>query len=142
MRTSVTGIDLIKNFEGFSPRPYLCPAGHLTIGYGHVVRENERFSLLTKLQADDLLRNDLLRFENSVNRLINISLKQNQFDSLVSFTFNLGAGALQRSTLRQKVNRGEHSLAAAEFLRWVYAGGRALKGLALRRQAESALYSL
>ncbi len=140
MRTSATGINLIKHFEGFSATPYKCPANYLTIGYGHVIKPSESFAELTKQQAEALLRADLQSFEGSVVRLITTPLRQNQFDALVSFAYNLGAGALQRSTLRQKVNRLEHHSAAAEFLRWVYAGGRRLNGLVVRRQAESVLY--
>lgn len=146
MKTSITGIELIKHFEGFSAKPYLCPANYLTIGYGHVITEKEKlnselFNLITKFQAEKILRNDLTKFERSVKALITVPLTQNQFDALVSFTYNLGAGALQRSTLRSKINRGEYSAAAAEFLKWIYAGGRKLPGLVLRRKEESLLYS-
>jgi lysozyme len=95
---------------------------------------------ITKLQAEELLRFDLLKFEQAIKTLIQAPLSQNQFDALVSFTYNLGVGALQRSTLRQKINRAEHKLAASEFLKWVYAGGKKLKGLELRRSVEAALY--
>ncbi len=145
MRTSINGIEVIKQFEGFSAKPYLCPANYLTIGYGHVISEKEKLSthhspLITKLQAEELLRHDLQKFESAISKLISVPLTQNQFDALVSFTYNLGAGALQRSTLRSKINRNEHQLAATEFLKWVYAGGRKLAGLLARRQAESTLY--
>lgn len=148
MRTSPTGIELIKRFEGFSAKPYLCPAGLLTIGYGHVVDEDIRVKLssipdnsITRQQAEYILRNDLYKFERAIHNLIKVPLTQNQFDALISFTFNLGAGALQRSTLRQKVNRGEHNQVTAEFLKWVYSGRNKLKGLILRRKAESELYA-
>ena len=78
--------------------------------------------------------------ERSVLRLISVSLTNGQFDALVSFTFNLGSGALQRSTLRRKVNREEHADVPTEFMKWVWAGGRKLKGLVKRRQAETLLY--
>ena len=78
--------------------------------------------------------------ERAVLRLIKVPLTDGQFDALVSFTFNLGSGALQRSTLRRKVNREEHEEVPAEFLRWVWAGGRKLRGLVRRRAAESVLY--
>jgi lysozyme len=145
MRTSPNGIELIKRFEGFSPTPYFCPANYLTIGYGHVITEKDihitsKKTEISKLQAEEILRKDLIKFENSISKLITASLTQNQFDALVSFTFNLGAGALQRSTLRQQINRCEHISASQEFLKWVYAGGRKLSGLMARRQAESGLY--
>ena len=80
--------------------------------------------------------------ERAVLRLISVPLTQGQFDALVSFTFNLGAGALQRSTLRRTVNREEHADVPAELMKWVWAGGRKLKGLVKRRKAEGLLYSL
>jgi lysozyme len=138
------GLALIKQFEGFSATVYICPAGYPTIGYGHVVKlhEQEKFaSGITAEQAEALLRQDVQTAEHAVLRLIAVPLKDGQFDALVSFTFNLGAGALQRSTLRQKVNRGDHSNVPAEFRKWVWAGGRKLEGLMRRREAEAALYS-
>ena len=138
------GLDLIKRFEGFRPTIYICPAGWPTIGYGHVVRESERerFSAgIDERAAEELLRRDVETVEKAVLRLIHVPLSNKQFSALVSFTFNLGAGALQRSTLRQKVNREEHKAVAAEFRRWVWAGGRKLKGLMRRRAAEAALFN-
>lgn len=136
------GLDLIKQFEGFSETVYICPAGYPTIGYGHVVKEHENFSCgMSEEEAEDLLRKDAQIAENAVLRLINVPLTDGQFDALVSFTFNLGSGALQRSTLRRKVNREEHEEVPREFLRWVWAGGRKLRGLIRRRSAEVALYT-
>jgi GH24 family phage-related lysozyme (muramidase) len=144
MRTvTPAGLDLIKRFEGFSPTVYVCPAGHPTIGYGHVVRlhEREQFtSGITTEQAEALLRQDVQAAERAVLRLISVPLTDGQFDALVSFTFNLGAGVLQRSTLRRKVNRGDHANVPAEFRKWVWAGGRKLEGLVKRREAEAILY--
>ena len=88
-----------------------------------------------------LLVKDVEAAERSVLRLITVPLTNGQFDALVSFTFNLGAGALQRSTLRRKVNREEHDDVPAEFLRWVWAGGKKLRGLVRRREAEVGCYS-
>ena len=82
-----------------------------------------------------------LTAERAVLRLIRVPLEDGRFDALSSFTFNLGTGALQRSTLRRKVNREEHDAVPAEFRRWVWAGGRKLKGLIRRREAEAALYA-
>jgi GH24 family phage-related lysozyme (muramidase) len=138
------GIDLIKQFEGFSPTVYICPAGYPTIGYGHVVKPDERqqfASGITPEQAEALLRQDVQSAERAVLRLITVPLTDGQFDALVSFTFNLGAGALQRSTLRRKVNRGDHAAAPAEFRKWVWAGGNKLNGLLIRRVAEALIYS-
>lgn len=142
MRMSKQGYDLIKAFEGYFQRPYLCPAGYPTVGYGHVIVKGEDFSAgLTEEEANDLLHKDMFSYEQAVLRLIRVPLTQSQFDALVSFTYNLGSGALQRSTLRQKINRGEHEDVPVEMLKWIWAGGRKLKGLLRRRQAEGVLYA-
>lgn len=136
------GIDLIKRFEGFSATVYICPAGYPTIGYGHLVREAERYEQgITEAEAEDLLRRDVHEAESAVLRLIDVPLTDGQFDALVSFTFNLGAGALQRSTLRRKVNRQAHSEVPEQFMRWAWAGGRKLDGLIRRRECEALIYS-
>jgi lysozyme len=137
------GLDLIKRFEGFSPTIYTCPAGWPTIGFGHVVREFERKQFETGIDEDSgtaLLRRDVRVAERAVLRLIRIPLDDGQFDALVSFTFNLGAGALQRSTLRRKVNREEHGAVPAELRRWVWAAGQRSNGLMRRRGAEADRY--
>ncbi len=84
----------------------------------------------------------MARAEHAVSRLICVPLSNGQLDALISFTFNLGAGALQRSTLRARVNRGEHDAVPSELMKWVWAGGRKLAGLVRRRAAEAMLYSL
>lgn len=135
------GIKLIKHFESFSPKPYLCPANIWTIGYGHTgLNITKDTPPITIAQAEELLRNDLLRFEQAVLRQITRPLTDGQFDALVSFTFNLGPGALQRSTLRMKCNRGDDEDIQDEFMKWVWAGGRKLPGLVRRRKAEAGLY--
>ena len=138
------GLDLIKRFEGFSPTIYICPAGYPTIGYGHVVLAHERQEFaagITQAKATDILRKDVGIAERAVLRLISVPLTDGQFDALVSFTFNLGAGALQRSTLRRKVNRGEHESVPGELMKWVWAAGKRLPGLVRRRKAEALAYS-
>jgi len=138
------GLNLIKRFEGFSSTIYICPAGYPTIGYGHVVlaHEQDQFaSGTTQAEAAELLRKDVRIAERAVLRLISVPLTDGQFDALVSFTFNLGAGALQRSTLRLKANRGEHESVPAELMKWVWAAGKKLPGLVRRRQAEGACYA-
>ena len=138
------GLGLIKRFEGFSPTIYTCPAGYLTIGYGHVVRgdERERFTEgIDEQEAENLLQRDVRWAERGVLRLIEVPLTDGQFDALASFTFNLGTGALQRSTLRRKVNREEHAQVPQELMRWVWAGGNRLKGLEIRRRAEAERYA-
>ena len=137
------GLDLICRFEGFSPHIYLCPAGYPTIGYGHLITEKNKEQFLDGIDQDDaleLLRADVAIAERAVLRLIHVPLTDGQFDALVSFTFNLGGGTLQRSTLRQKVNRSEHADVPAEFMKWVWAGGRKSKGLINRRKTELSLY--
>lgn len=137
------GLDLIRRFEGFSPTIYICPAGYPTIGYGHVVVAHEQDQLamgITQAEATELLRKDVRIAERAVLRLISVPLTDGQFDALVSFTFNLGAGALQRSTLRLKANRGEHESVPAELMKWVWAAGKKLPGLVRRRRQETKAY--
>ncbi|PRE30445.1 muraminidase [Burkholderia multivorans] len=137
------GLNLIKRFEGFSPNIYICPAGYPTVGYGHVLlaHEQDQFAAgITPAQATELLRKDAAIAERAVLRLISVPLTDGQFDALVSFTFNLGAGALQRSSLRRKVNRGEHESVPAELMKWVWAAGKKVSGLIRRREIEGALY--
>ncbi|MBN1254016.1 MAG: lysozyme [Deltaproteobacteria bacterium] len=141
--TTENGIELIKHFETFVDHVYICPAGYPTVGYGHVVREweKERYAEgITEEEAEVLLQADLKRYEASVCRLITVPLDDGMYDALVSFTFNLGGGALQRSTLRSRLNREEYEGASDEFLKWVYAGGRKLNGLIRRRQTERYLF--
>lgn len=145
MKTSQQGINLIKKWEGFKAKPYICPAGYPTIGYGHVIRKSETFSDLTPEQAEEILRNDVIVAERSVLRLINPQVfegpqGQGRFDALVSFTFNLGGGTLQRSTLRSRINRGEVFPAFNEFGKYRLAGGKVSKGLVARRWDEAALF--
>ncbi len=143
LKTSQNGINLIKHFENFESRAYICPAGYLTIGFGHVIRGNNnplRNRSISLNEAELLLRNDLATFERIVNRLVKVQLNQKQFDALVSFTFNLGGGNLESSTLLRLVNRGEFREAANQFERWVYAKGRKLNGLVARRRAEKTIF--
>lgn len=141
MLASLQALKLIAAFEGFSAMPYRCPAGLLTIGYGHVIRAGEDFKLLDVVQARRLLAADVTAAEWAVQKLIAVPLAQHQFDALVSFTFNLGSGALERSTLRRVVNRGEQDQVERQLMRWVFAGGKRRAGLVRRRAAESRLYN-
>lgn len=145
MEPSPNCIALIQKHEGFAPMPYICPAGWLTVGYGHVITPLEKKAGtynngVTKLEATRLLKQDIIKACNSVVRLITVPLAQGQFDALVSFVFNLGGGRLQSSTLRQKLNRGDYEGAAGEFKKWVYGGGRKLPGLIIRRREEADLF--
>lgn len=141
MRISPQGLALIERYEGFSTHAYICPAGVLTIGYGHVLLPYESYpDGINAERARLLLIGDISKAESAIARFINVSLTQAQFDALTSFTYNVGAAALQRSTLRQVINRAEHAQAPRQFLRWVRSNGRILAGLVARRQAEAALY--
>jgi lysozyme len=134
-------IDLVKFYEQFYGKVYICPAGYPTIGYGHRVRIGENWSQgITKDQAREVLAKDLLSAERAVLRLTKVPLSDGQFDALVSFVFNLGSGCYQRSLLRQRVNREEHLDASNTF--WMYrrANGKIMKGLVRRREAERILY--
>lgn len=148
---------MIKHHEGVRTKPYRCPALLWTVGVGHVidpshiaVKHDERKNLpipagwdrvLTMGEVDDLLAKDLMRFERGVLRNCPSAVgRQGVFDALVSFSFNVGLGNLQRSTLRMKTNRGEFEEAADQFLKWTKAGGRVLPGLVKRRKDERALY--
>lgn len=114
------GIDSIKRFEGFSRIVYFCSAGYSTIGDGHVVKDGEDFSNgIMEGEAEKPLRQNAVIAEPAVLRLINVPPTNGQFDAFVSFTYNLDGGALQRSTLRRKINREEHTEVPEQFMRWV-----------------------
>lgn len=138
-RTGEAGINLIKNFESLALQSYLCPAGKLSIGYGHTegVAPGEQ---ITPQQADELLRQDLSRSERFINRLVTVPLNQNQFDALISFCFNVGSGNLQNSTLLRLLNEGKYNAAAEQFLAWNRMRGQVLEGLTRRREAERNLF--
>lgn len=148
MRTSERGIEFIAAFEGFRGQLYEDAAGHCTIGYGHLVHrgrcdgsEPEHFRRgLSRQEALALLRQDIARFEAAVNRLITVPLNQHQFDALVSFTFNLGAMALEKSDLRARLNGGDYASAPEELARWNKAGNQVLPGLVRRRRMEGQLF--
>ena len=146
MQISNAGLQLIKRFEGCKLKPYLCPAKKWTVGYGHVLgngvtlaeADNRTF---TKEEVDALLRSDLRRFERGVLRYCTVYLSQFEFDTLVSFSYNLGLGTLQRSTLRQKILRQDGEAASKELLKYDKVGGQAVKGLTRRREAEYRLFT-
>jgi lysozyme len=157
MNVSAETLTLIKHHEGVRMRPYLCPARLWTVGVGHVlypeqaklpVSDRLQFALKdedrrvwTAAEVDDLLSKDLARFERGVARYCPSAVgHQGRFDSLVSFSFNVGLGNLQRSGLRMKHNRGDYEGAAEEFMKWTKGGGRVLPGLVKRRLDEQRLY--
>ena len=132
---------LIQYFEGFSPQVYTCAGGFPTIGYGHKSHPHEILpQSITKTEANLFLEQDMHLSVQAVTRLITVPLTPNQWIALVSFTFNLGAAALQRSTLRRKVNRNEHGDVPREFLKWIWARGQKCPGLMRRREVEASIY--
>lgn len=140
---SQDGIDLIHAFEGCSLKIYRCPAGLDTIGWGHRVWPEEIAEFrngITQEQADALFLEDAKKKENSVRDLIFFPINQNQFDALVSFTFNLGRKNLEQSTLRRMVNEGRIQEASREFERWIYINKTPSNGLRRRRKAESLMF--
>jgi len=138
-------LPLIKHFEGCHLEPYLCPAKIPTIGFGATRYPNgKKVSMddppILMEQAQGILAFDLEKFAYGVLRLIKVNLNINEHAALISFSYNLGLGNLQNSTLRSKLNRNERIAAANEFPKWCRAGGRKLKGLVLRREAEKELF--
>lgn len=156
MRISEKCIEQIKHHEGVRLRPYRCPALLWTVGVGRVidpthigVKFEDRKNLpiphgwdrtLTMAEVDELLHEDLRRFEAGVERLCPVGLNQHRFDALVSFSFNVGLGNLQRSTLRMRHNRKDYQGAGEAFMMWTKASGKVLPGLVKRRKDEQALY--
>lgn len=140
MITSKNGIALIKKFEGFRSKVYKDIAGKNTIGYGHLILPNENLVSITEFQAEELLKKDLGIAEQAVNRLIVVTINQNQFDALVSFAFNLGVRSLQMSTLRKLLNMSEYKNASKEFLKWCKSKGKVIDGLYKRRVEEMNLF--
>lgn len=139
MQTSNTGIELIKRFEGCRLNAYQDSVGVWTVGYGHT-KNVKKGMLITQDQADKFLKEDLKVYENYVKTYVSYNINQNQFDALVSFTYNVGGGNLQKSTLLFYLNQGKITFAANEFDKWTYAGGKKLTGLVNRRKAEKELF--
>ena len=139
MKCSQEGLELIKKFEGCKLKSYKCPAGVWTIGYGHTedVKEGD---IVSPQEADKLLRADVFKFEEYVADNVTVKLTQNQFDALVTWTFNLGVGNLRNSTMLKKLNNADYTSVPFEMKRWNKAGGKTLDGLVRRRQAESLLF--
>ena len=140
-KTSKAGIDLIKSFEGLRLTGYTCAAGKATVGFGHCGPEVKVGMVITQDEADRLLAEDLAKFEAGVNAAVKTPISQNQFDSLVSFSFNVGLKAFQNSTLLKLLNKRMYGEAAAQLERWCHAnGGAVLPGLLRRRRAEKELF--
>lgn len=139
MNLSSNGLNLIKKFEGCVLKAYRCSANVLTIGYGHTKDVKEGMTI-TKAQAEKYLKQDVKWAVKAVNTYVKVPLNQNQFDALVSFTFNCGLGALRNSTLLKLLNQKKYSKAAEQFDLWVHANGKVVKGLVNRRKAEKKLF--
>lgn len=149
MRTSDAGIRFLMAHEGFRNACYNDPAGYATIGVGHLIgkfpcsdpRARAAFPrALTDQEVMDLLRSDLPRYEEPINRLVKVPLNQNQFDALVAFTFNVGVGGFSSSTVLRRVNERRFDLVREALLMWTKAGGKTMRGLVNRRNAEADLF--
>lgn len=162
MKASKNCYDIIKGFETLHDgdltliglQPKMCPAGVWTEGYGHAIVYNGKLlrgienkalayklaKVNTEADAEILLKQDVMKHETAVNFRVNVKLNQNQFDALVSFTFNVGIGNLQRSTLLKKINLSDYKGAAEEFPKWNTANKKVLLGLTRRRAAERKLF--
>lgn len=145
MKIGTKGTKLIQDFEGCELEAYVCPAGVLTIGYGHTGPDVKVGQRLTQNGATHLLLRDLARFERGVAAKVKVPLSQDQFDACVSFAFNLGLGAFGSSTLLKRINANRLSEVPAQFLRWNKARVKGklvvLRGLTKRRKAEAALFA-
>lgn len=141
---SKTGIDLISSFEDIRLNAYDDGVGIWTIGIGTTVYPNgvkvKKGDKCTLKQAKEYFAHDLKRFECSVNNLVKVPLSQNQFDALVSLTYNIGQTAFSNSTLLKKLNAKDYRGAADQFQQWNRGGGKVMKGLVRRREAERALF--
>jgi lysozyme len=146
VKISQNGLRLLKSFEGFRSKPYLCSAGIPTIGYGNTYYENGVKVKLTdppidRIWAEQLLRNVLVHYEREVDAVTTDLITQNQFDALTSFTYNVGITNFRKSTLLQLVNSNYRDpKIRTQFLRWDKAGGRVIEGLKKRREIEANLY--
>lgn len=138
---SSDGLDFIERHEGYSDKIYQDSAGNPTIGWGHLIRKGEDFTKgITKEKAAQLLSQDAKTAVDAVNNATTTKLSQTQFDALADFTFNLGGGALSKSTLLKNINAGS-SVIQENFTDWNRAGGKVVKGLTTRRTDEFNLYS-
>lgn len=146
MKISENGLNLIKEFEGFSSAPYLCPAGVPTIGYGNTFYEDGTKVTLKDKPITEERATQLLEFianktfSENINKVVKVPLNQNQFDALVSFAYNISNKNFNWSTLLKKLNQSDYEGASSEFLRWNQAGGKILSGLVLRRKKEKELF--
>ena len=145
MKTGPKGLALIKEFEGWRSVAYRDPVGIWTIGYGHTAMAGPPVPVkgmrITKAEGEEILKRDLVKYENAVKRAVKVDVAQQQFDAMVSLCYNIGPGAFARSSVVKAVNRRQWADAARRFHLWNKAGGRVLPGLVRRRAAEAALFS-
>jgi lysozyme len=146
VNVSKAAIALIKHHEGVRSRPYRCPANLWTVGVGHLIGDGKSLPdswnrTFSQEEIDGILKSDLRRFELGVHKMLpNVPLRQHEFDSIVSFCFNLGLGCFQRSTLRQALLRGDKKAAMESLVKYCRAGGKILRGLQIRRLDERSLF--
>ena len=146
MQMTQSGLDsLLKKFEGCKLKAYRCPAGVCTIGYGHTSAAGDPVvhdgMTVTQMDAEAILRRDLVKYETAVRDMVKVKLTQNQFDVLVDFAYNAGVGNLKSSTMLKKVNAGQFDAVPDELMKWTKGGGKVLPGLVRRRQAAAAWWN-
>ena len=141
MEYSLDGLHLTESFEGCRLQAYLDSVGIPTIGYGHTHGVTMGMTC-TQDQAEQWLQQDIQVAAQAVNNMVKVPLTQPEFDALVDFTFNLGTGSLQHSTLLRLLNGGNYAAAAAEFEKWDKAGGKVMAGLLRRRQSEAEMFDV
>lgn len=144
MKTSDLGIAFIKRWEGVRLKAYRCSANVLTIGVGHTAAMGEPYPVegmkITEAEAEAILRRDLSSIERGVQQAVKVPLNQRQFDTLVSFVFNVGIGAFRKSTLLKRLNAKDYDAVPSELMKWTRAGGRVVQGLVNRRKAEADMW--
>ena len=148
MVVSKNGLNLIKEFESFKSKPYLCPSGVPTIGYGSTYYPDGKKVTLQDKEITEQKASEILEyiankdFGKNINKVVTVPLNQNQFDALVSFAYNVGNGNFNSSTLLRWLNQGNYKEASMQLLRWDKSKGIVLNGLARRRKAEKELFEL
>jgi len=139
MKISDAGVSAVKGFEGFRAKAYLCPAGVWTIGFGTTNGVKEGDSV-TRARAEELLKSDLKWAEAVINKKVTVKLKQNQFDALCSFVYNIGETAFSKSTMLKLLNKGQYDAVPAQIARWNRVGKEVNRGLTIRRAAEADMW--
>ncbi|MFK5947951.1 MAG: lysozyme [Methylococcales bacterium] len=141
---SKNGLDLLKQFEGWRAQVYLDSANLPTIGYGHLLKDNETYFMINKMEGEALLKQDVSVAETAVNKMVSVNLSQNMFDALVSFVYNVGAGAFKASTLLRVLNAGDYQEAQRQLAVWnkITVDGVKIvsQGLVYRRKQEQNLF--